>query len=153
MEKLIFDSGIRSYQVNGGGVLRFNPSDPNVYDRFMKAADKLIEIENELTEQGNAITSEDEVQVGVSVLSILADADKKVKDLLSWVFGAGNDMDQIFSGVNLMAVADNGERVLTNFINAVYPILESGAASYVEQKTSDAVATAKANRAKRRASR
>ena len=31
MEKLSFDTGIREYDVNGNGVLRFNPSDPNVY--------------------------------------------------------------------------------------------------------------------------
>ena len=35
MEKLTFDSGIRSYRA-GAGVLRFNPSDPNLYARFLQ---------------------------------------------------------------------------------------------------------------------
>lgn len=39
MEQLTIDTGLREYAVNGGsehggGVLRFNPSDPNVYSRF-----------------------------------------------------------------------------------------------------------------------
>ena len=36
MEKIIFDGGLREYEV-GGGILSFNPSDPNVYTRFMDA--------------------------------------------------------------------------------------------------------------------
>ena len=41
MEKISFDSGVKSYKINGTGVLRFNPGDPNVYARFLQAADKL----------------------------------------------------------------------------------------------------------------
>ena len=38
MKKLIIDSGVQEYQlVEGGKPLRFNPSDPNVYARFMAA--------------------------------------------------------------------------------------------------------------------
>ena len=29
-EKLSFDTGIREYEINDNGILRFNPSDPNV---------------------------------------------------------------------------------------------------------------------------
>ena len=31
---LSIDTGIQEFQINNGGVLRFNPSDPNVYNRF-----------------------------------------------------------------------------------------------------------------------
>ena len=37
MEKIQFDAGQRSYRINGGGILRFNPCDPNLYRRFMEA--------------------------------------------------------------------------------------------------------------------
>ena len=43
MEKLQFDSGIKEYKINGAGVLRFNPGDPNLYARFLEAGDKLLQ--------------------------------------------------------------------------------------------------------------
>ena len=46
MEQLTIDTGLREYAVNGGsehggGVLRFNPSDPNVYSRFCTLQNQL----------------------------------------------------------------------------------------------------------------
>ena len=52
MEKISFDSGIRSYKINGTGVLRFNPGDPNVYARYMEAVPKIKAVEQEMA--GNA---------------------------------------------------------------------------------------------------
>ena len=54
MEKLSFDTGIREYDVNGNGMLRFNPSDPNVYERFFNAADETQKIERELIAEASA---------------------------------------------------------------------------------------------------
>ena len=51
MEKIQFDVGQRSYRINGGGILRFNPCDPNLYRRFMEAVEKLQAVEMELTRQ------------------------------------------------------------------------------------------------------
>ena len=44
MENISFDSGMQQYRINGGGVLRFNPGDPNLYARFLESADKIREI-------------------------------------------------------------------------------------------------------------
>ena len=55
MEKIQFDSGIRSYRINGAGVLRFNPGDPNLYSRFLEAVEKLKEVETELTQQEKTV--------------------------------------------------------------------------------------------------
>ena len=41
MEKIQFDAGQRSYRINGNGILRFNPGDPNLYARFMGMNQKL----------------------------------------------------------------------------------------------------------------
>ena len=116
MEKLNFDSGVQTFRV-GGGVLRFNPSDPNLYARFLEAADKLTALERELTEQAP----------GGDAIALLQEADRRVKDLLRQVFGGDNDLDAVFAGVNLLAVGGNGERVLTNFLAALEPVLTRGA--------------------------
>lgn len=151
--KLNIDTGVKEYEVNGGGVLRFNPSDLNVYERFLEAQDKIAAIETELVERGKALPeSAGEQQTGEAVVKIMAEADRRAKELLAWVF-AGNDFDALLGGVNLMAVGTNGERVVTNLFAALTPILEQGAQACADEKTGRAVAQAKANRAQRRAAK
>ena len=147
MEKLIFDNGIKEYEVNGNGVLRFNPSDPNLYARFLGANDKIRAIEEELLKQGE--DGEDNETAGARVLRQMEAADKKMKALLSDIFGAGNDFDKILDGVNLLAVASNGERVINNLMDALAPIMSAGAKACAGEK----VEQAKQNRAKRRANK
>lgn len=147
MEILNFDSGIREYKINNNGVLRFNPGDPNVYARFMEASEKIQGIEKELVSKAEALDEKD----GVAVLQILSDADKQMKDVLCWVFGKGNDFNEIMEGINLMAVATNGERVVTNLLNALMPVIQQGAEECARQQVGDAVQQAQMNRAARRA--
>ncbi len=144
MEKIQFDSGVKQYRINGNGVLQFNPSDPNVYARFLEAADKIRALEQQLQDKAKAAQTED---TGTQVVKLMAEADKQMKDILSWVFGEGNDMDAILGGVNLLAVAANGERVVTNLFAALQPILVAGAESCAKEKTREAVAKASARRA------
>ena len=148
MEKLIFDSGIKEYQINGKGVLRFNPSDPNVYGRFMEAMDKIKAVEKKMAAKANAIdTTKGDQHTGETTLRIMCDTDKQMKAILNEIFGHENDFDKILEGVNLMAVATNGKRVVTNLIEALQPIMESGA----KMCASGEVEEAKLNRAQRRA--
>lgn len=149
MEKIVFDSGIKEYEINNNGVLRFNPSDPNVYARFFDAAEQIQQIEKDLTEKGKATANDEEN--GEAAIRLMQEADKKVKELLGQVFGAGNDFDKLLGGVNLLAVAVNGERVVTNLMQALMPIIEDGAKKCADQRVGDAVALAQKNRAQRRA--
>lgn len=144
MEKIVFDSGVKEYRINGGGVLRFNPGDPNVYARFLEAADKIRALEEALQQQAKALGADAE---GAAVVKIMADADKQMKDVLGWVFGQGNDFDKLLSGVNLMAVAGNGQRVVTNLFEALQPILVAGAQQYANEQTEAAVKQARERRA------
>ncbi len=147
MEKLTFDSGIKEYQINGSGVLRFNPGDPNVYARLLDAADDIKAVENDLAEKAKGIPQED----GAAVLRLMTEADKRMKEILSRVFGAENDFNDILGGVNVMAVCDNGERAITNLLNALIPIIQEGAEKCARQQIGEAVEKAKQNRAQRRA--
>lgn len=121
MKKITFDSGLRKYEL-GSGILSFNPVDPNLYERFVEATDQLQHLEADMLER----TKDAEIS-GIDALAILKDFDCKAKNILNNVFGGDNDFDHMLSGVNLMAVATNGERVITNLIYALTPILEEGA--------------------------
>ena len=65
-------------------------------------------------------------------------ADRKIKELLSWVFGSHNDFEQILDGVSLLAVATNGQRVLQNLLDALEPILHKGLQECAAQLTRQA---------------
>ncbi len=145
MEKLIFDSGIREFQINDNGVLRFNPSDPNVYARLLDSLDSMKAVERDLMEKAQALPQED----GAAVLRLMSDADKRMKEILGGVFGPENDFQEILGGVNVMAVCDNGERAITNLLNALMPILQAGAERCARQQADAAVAEARQNRAER----
>ena len=146
MEQLIFDSGIKEYQINGKGVLRFNPSDPNVYARFMDSMEKIRKVEQDMVAKANALNRESSI-AGEEVLAIMRETDQKMKAILNGIFGHENDFDKILENVNLMAVASNGERVVTNLIAALQPIMEAGAKSCVGAEVNEA----KLNREQRRA--
>lgn len=143
MQKLNFDLGIKEFEI-GGGVLRFNPGDPNVYSRFVAAADKLTGIEQRLTARAKEFEGK---KAGEAMLQLMNEADKETKDLLAWIFGAQNDFEAIFCGANILGVGSNGERIITNFIHAVQPILEKGARNCAKNQVNQA----KMNRAQRRA--
>ena len=83
----------------------------------------------------------------------MRDADRDTKKILSEVFGADNDFDKILGGVNMLAVAGNGERVITNLLAALQPIMVEGAQNCAKQQADAAVAQAKRSRAQRRASK
>lgn len=131
MKKLNFDSGIKEYKINGNGVLRFNPADPNIYARFLEAIDKIKAVEEELVEQAGKQAQPDD---GAATIQLMREADKRMKAVLSWVFGGVNDFDQILDGINLLAVGGNGERVVTNLFAALQPILVEGAQSFAKEK-------------------
>lgn len=141
MEKLIFDSGVKEYEL-GAGVLRMNPSDPNLYARFMDAIPKIQNIEDDMVKKGREL---DDKSLAFA-LDLMRDADAQIKAELNAVF-AGNDFDAILEGVNLMAVSGNGERVITNLIDAITPVIENG----VKYFSSAAVGEARQNREQRRA--
>lgn len=128
MEKISFDSGIRQFQLNGKGILRFNPSDPNLYERFTQAGEKILDIEKNLLENAGEERP----------LKVLTQADREMKKLLSWVFGEENDFDQLLEGVNVLAVAANGQQVITNLLAALEPVIAEGVKNYVNLQVQEA---------------
>ena len=147
--KLMLDDGVLELDINGRGLLRFNPSDFNLYERFCRLAKELPEIEKqyvaEVEEQGEA----DGLELAGRELARAKEIDADIKRRLSDVFGEANDFDQLMGGVNLMAFGRNGERVITNLLNALTPYLTDGINSHMQGAAAKAVAEAKAERAMR----
>ena len=141
MEKIEFDSGVKSYRINKNQILRFNPCDPNVYARFLQAADEISQLEKSLTQQAQQLNND-----GAQAVKLLSQADAQMKKILSWVFGEENDFDAIVGGVNLLAVAENGQRVVTNLFEALTPLLTQGMQRCAQEKANEARDKAAARR-------
>ena len=131
MEKIQFDTGVREYRINDKGILRFNPSDPNLYIRFQQITEKL-----------DSLSLED----GLEPVEQLRSLDRQMKEVLSWVFGQHNDFDKILGGVSLLAVTANGKRVINNLLEALEGILEDGIQHYADSMTQQAVSAAQQRR-------
>lgn len=152
-----FDDGVKEYEINGNGCLRLNPSDINLYTRFFDAHDKLLCVEKELEQAAAALPDvpedapqEQQLAARGEAMKLFRQADRKVKDMLAWIF-PGNDFDALLGGVNVMTVAANGERIITNFLAALVPIIEQGVNAYADAKAVQAASLAAQSRAQRTA--
>ena len=143
MRELNFDSGIVEYRVNGKATLSFNRSDPNLYNRMQELNGKLAAIDSDLKKEKDA--AED----GLALVKLFSAYVKRIKAELSFVFGEQNDFDAIFEGQNVLSIAGNGKFLITNFIEALQPIIESGVKEYAKLEAANAVAQAKRERANR----
>lgn len=147
MEKLNISIGIKRYQlVEGGALLSFNPGDPNVYARYMEMVPKIKAVEQEMAGKAKAVDT-NAADAGEKTLQLMRETDRRMKEILNQIFGKENDFDEILMGVNLMAVTEDGNRVVNNVLDALTPIMNDGAKSVVNTE----VKNAKLNREQRRA--
>ena len=125
---LQFDDGLLRLDINGNGILTFNPSDFNVYQRFFGLLKELPELEKRYAAEVEQPGSEDDsFALAGRELDRARELDREIKDKLGAAFGPGNDFDALLGGVNLMAVGNNGQRVITNLLNALAPYIEEAA--------------------------
>lgn len=149
MQNLTIDTGMKEYLINNRAVLRFNPGDPNLYHRFFAAAPQLDTLDAELTEKLKALPAEPDPARTGQGLALLNDYDRRIKALLTEIFGEENDFDKVLEGVNLAGCGANGKRVVQNLLDALTPILQDGAAQHLQSTAADARAEADAARAAR----
>ena len=121
----LLDIGVEEYKIAGGGVLRFHPGDPNLFARFLRA-----ETEIQALEKGFAEAGKD----GAEMLAAMEEADRKIKEILNGVFGAGNDFHQALGGVNLLAVDGKGVSLAQRLFGALEQVLTEGAKRFAKQQ-------------------
>ena len=131
-------------------VLRFNPGDPNIYHRFFDARQQLSALQTELTRRTRALEENpDEEDRAAAELVLLAEYDRRIKAMLSGVFGKENDFDALLEGVNLAGLGRNGRPVVQNLLDALAPVLQQGAETTLQATARQAVQQAEQARAER----
>ena len=143
---LQFDDGLLRLDINGNGILTFNPSDFNVYQRFFGLLKELPQLEKRYAAEVEQPGSEDDsFALAGRELDRARELDREIKDKLGVAFGPGNDFDALLGGANLMAVGNNGQRVITNLLNALAPYIEEGAKRH-QQEAAEAALRSRAQR-------
>ena len=120
MENLNLALGVEEYQIAGGGVLRFNPTDPNIYANFVACEKQLEAIHKSFRKKAESAKD------GAAVLQLLQEADGELKMVLNGIF-PGNDFHRALGGVNLLALGGDGRTVAEKLLEALGNILSAGA--------------------------
>ena len=120
MNEFKLSLGVREYTIPGGGVLRFNPTDPNIYANFLDSQKQLETIHKSFQKKAKAAKD------GAAVLQLLQEADRALKALLGDIF-PGNDFHRALGGVNLLALCGDGRTVAEHLLTALEEILTAGA--------------------------
>lgn len=149
MHTLQVDTGVEEYEINGRGVLRFNPGDPNVYRRFFDLREQLAALEEDLARRSAALEGRPAPERAAAELDLLAEYDRRIKAMLGEVFGPGNDLDALLEGVNLAGLGANGRPVVQNLLEALAPVLQQGAQATLQATARAAAEQAEAARAAR----
>ncbi len=108
--KLSMEPVNQVFQIPGGGVLRFNPTDPALFLRLEQLQTRVEKLNEENPEK----------------------LDKALKKLLSEALGPGNDLHSALGGVSLFALTKSGKTVLENLLTALGPVLREGAEQCAE---------------------
>lgn len=110
MEKLTFDTGIKEYEVNGGVILRFNPSDSAFVGKLFNAFDSLDKKQEIYRAQIDSMKDKREI------FEIAHNQDIEMRTIIDGVFGP--ICDSLFGDMNVYAMAD-GLPVWCNFLLAI----------------------------------
>lgn len=123
---LSFDDGTISLSVNGGErIFRFNPTDPAVYEGFMRLVNDAPQKLNNLSIQYEKIdkqnmTNEERAK---RELEVLAEMDKILREAFDDTFGPGQ-ADVVYGAQNVAALCKNGGYLFTNALMAIFPYFE-----------------------------
>lgn len=125
--ELKIDLGLKSYDIldpdgNVTGTVRFNPADPGIAARWKSA-------EPEIQQLAQAAQQSDQDED--ATVSLLMEADQKIKSLFDYAFGA-KVSEAFFGGQSAFGICDDGALVLEHVITALAPVLESSMKSGLE---------------------
>ena len=132
--EISLDLGYRTYLINGVEFY-LNVGDLNFYNRFRDSYKFFEDLDKEYQDKFSENTDKpDEFGfIGGDNLPLMKEFDEKAKKKLNEVFGAGNDFETIFKGVNCMSITTNGNNVLFNFLTAITPVIEKECSKRVVQ--------------------
>jgi hypothetical protein len=126
MNTLSFDDGIIQLAVNGGKrIFRFNPTDPAVYEGFMRMVTDAPQKLNKLSIEYEYLDKQelDPQERAMKELEAMNKIDKILREAFDNTFGEGQ-ADVVYGAQNVAALCSNGEYLFINALMAIFPYFE-----------------------------
>lgn len=126
MNTLNFDDGIIQLAVNGGKrIFRFNPTDPAVYEGFMRMVTDAPQKLNKLSIEYEYLDKQelDPQERAMKELEAMNKIDKILREAFDDTFGEGQ-ADVVYGAQNVAALCSNGEYLFINALMAIFPYFE-----------------------------
>ena len=123
---LNFDDGIISLAVNGGErIFRFNPTDPAIYEGFMRLVNDTPQKLNKLSIDYAYLDKQELTpqERATKELEAMNEMDKILREAFDDTFGAGQ-ADVVYGAQNVVAMCKNGEYLFVNALMAIFPYFE-----------------------------
>lgn len=123
---LNFDDGIISLAVNGGQrIFRFNPTDPAVYEGFMRMVTETPQKLNKLSIDYEYLDKQELTpqERAMKELEAMNAMDKILREAFDDTFGEGQ-ADVVYGAQNVAAICKNGNYLFTNALMAILPYFE-----------------------------
>lgn len=111
MADILFDTGVKEFQVNGVRTIRFNPADIGFAETLYSVIAKINAIDEETKKKRSGTNDY------AKIFDYNRAEDKKMRDAVDSVFGE-NFCADVFGDIRLTAIAD-GLSVIENFAFAV----------------------------------
>lgn len=127
MQNLIIDDGLKEFTINGDSnrVIRFNPADLNLLERFDQA-EKVIEEEQKklqddikLKASGEPVEEQEDFEESIEVISKV---NKLIKDQIDFIFDS-DVSDVVFGNQSPMSTV-KGKPLFERVFDAIRPVLE-----------------------------
>lgn len=120
MDKLTFSTGKKDFELNGGQVLSFVPTDALLMKRIFSAFESLDKRQTEYRQTGN------DMEDAKAFFAYVDKVDTEMQETLDSIFGVHIDR-AAFDGASLFAIGD-GLPLWANFIFAVMDVMDVGVA-------------------------
>lgn len=124
MQNLRFDDGFKEFMINGdkNRVVRFNPADINLLDRFDRAYKSIEEEQKKIEKDIELKTSGEPVEDNQQVLEVIRRLNQFIKDQIDYIFDS-EVSETIFGNQSPMSTV-KGRPLFERVFEAIQPILE-----------------------------
>lgn len=116
MEKIPFSTGLKQFELNGGQVISFTPTDPLLMGRIFAAFERLDGNQEQYKRTGN------DTEDARAFFDFVNWVDSEMQNTIDGIFGVHIDR-AAFDGASLFALAD-GLPLWANFIFAVMDVMD-----------------------------
>ena len=115
--KLIYDDGLRTYELPNGKTIRFNPTDPNIYKRCVEAFENAKKLEDELRAQKIDLDTDGKPKQDTAI-EIMQQMDAEIRKLTDYALNA-EVSEAVYGQQSVFALVANGEYLFISFLDCI----------------------------------